>query len=582
MNFLGYPANNGPLFQDLDANGHSIDNLSTLTMLEVPAAPPVPFPPDSAKYYTDATGTLNSIDHNGAIRTYVSAAGGIEDRIISPDSSSEVQCINGGTILFTGLLNLQNNNIENVEMITASTAVPFALVKANVDLGIDTDLFVVTMASIARIYADASASVIFSPDNNTDVGVANGTVALAVNGGANTLIMDSLTTTLSIGTTFVLYDGVYFQSSIPFFSISRQDPINPEITWNDATNTGIYSPTTGSIGITTNGVPNAIFNGDVNGTVLLTNGAPSQFGSKLEVATFQSGNCEHDLHAVGGQAAHVMTFANGTWGARTRTLNGNSLGILTARGWSDAGIYNDRAAAISFQATQDFTTATTNGTKIAFFACPNGSNVLQNSVNINSVGLGCGTNATAMLDAFGPLLTTFRMRDTSQGTGKVMLSDASGFASWYPPDAVFTSKATIYYEGAPPTGTAFAFGVTNMQYIINPVTTIAFNNNFSMPSNGRLMYTGTQGRVFAITAEVSYYTLDLLTPVQNYFYIFKNGGQWPGGRKAAFSTNLLNLFTPVSFTTSIPMFSGDYLEIYASNNTSGAGIQVIDFRMTIN
>src|SRR5690348_10492376 len=104
MNFNGENAtqtsfSGGLITADIDMDGNNIDNLATLTMLEM-ATPVAPTATGSAKYFTDTLGVLNSIDDMGIVRTYETTVSGVQDRIEAPDLSNSVVCANGGLLNF--------------------------------------------------------------------------------------------------------------------------------------------------------------------------------------------------------------------------------------------------------------------------------------------------------------------------------------------------------------------------------------------------------------------------------------------------------------------------------------------------
>lgn len=256
MNFNGFAASS-ILNSDLNANGHSIDNLDTFTQLETPAVPPAPGPADSAKYFTDNTGTLSSIDNHGVVRQYASSTGGIQDRINSSDLSSEVHCLNGGVVAVTGATDFQNNPINNPASI--NTLQPFFINGNNVVIAADIDQIYMHHGGNLRFLVDPVNSALLSPNMQTFLAMIDTEIAMGVNGVSTVFVADATKTQIIQSANNISLLNTETTMTLPIHIHSANLVGSPEYSFDDSNSTGIYSSATGHVSVAAAGSQAADF-----------------------------------------------------------------------------------------------------------------------------------------------------------------------------------------------------------------------------------------------------------------------------------------------------------------------------------
>src|SRR6185436_1634077 len=127
------------------------------------------------------------------------------DRIIAPDLSSSVTCINGGVIQSVGTVNFNENSLNRVTEINAGTTQPFTIIKDNSEIKMDTNLFEIDVASNIRFAAEAGQSVVLSPAMTAGLVVQDTSAFIGVSGIK--FLADTTQTLIQSGTDFVTLSG---------------------------------------------------------------------------------------------------------------------------------------------------------------------------------------------------------------------------------------------------------------------------------------------------------------------------------------------------------------------------------------
>lgn len=215
----------------------------------------------------------------------------------------------------------------------------------------------------------------------------------------------------------------------------------------------LYSNTTG-LGNTANGASALYANTIANhntavGYVVLTNTTTGSFNTAqgsyaLNLNTSGANNTATGYSALYANASGSNNVANGNAALYANTTGFNNTGLgYEALNTLTTGNHNTAIGYASDVASADITNASAIGSN-AYVSASN--SVVIGSINgINgataSVNVGIGTTTpTARLDVNG----TFKIADGTQGTGKILTSDATGLASWQqPPPSTPTYYSSI-------------------------------------------------------------------------------------------------------------------------------------------
>lgn len=579
MNFNGFDATSPSyLTQDIQGNGFSINDIGTVTLVEM-STPPAPTITGSAKYFTDGSGLLNSIDDNGTVLTYLTAGpSGYSDRIVAPNNSCSVIAQNSGTILCDGTLDLNANNIENIAALKASAATPISLENEAGDTKVEVDdtKVEIQVATNAQAQFTTTSSSLLSPDGFSHITLSDSDYVIE-NASGFVMSADATATTLIQGSDTFSLENSKATSTVPIVLPTNNSDTNCDLQFDDSASTGIYSTSAGNLGISTNGLNTTFLDSGGVKMVLMSGDRPqvlTDIGSRFEVTNPLSLSQNIGFNSTGGRSALFFTRANGTWAAPTQVVSGNVIAMVAAKGYTGAGSYSQSVGTINIVAIENFATLANCGTRIQFATTPIGGATNAECASLTSIGLGIGVvTPTAKLDLSGASGTTFKMVDTNQAAGRILMSDANGVGSWSNLNAVPRGIGQIYYQPAVGAVTAFAFGISGTQYILDPVTTLGTVTNFDMPSNGRLRYTGTNTKTFQFTYSLSYYNNGVAAIQDIYIWPHRNGVNISGAgtRNATLATNN---FVNAAGSFTVSMATNDYVELYASNETGTTGINL--------
>jgi hypothetical protein len=338
-----------------------------------------------------------------------------------------------------------------------------------------------------------------------------------------------------------------------------------------------------------------VFDADSNATVVQHGDSTLSLGSVLEVAiqgqqvaTFHSGSplglvlgeqtpqssqatlevqnsslpCQVFVEGANGGSVFDLVRVNNDIAAKNPVLNGDDIAQIRSRGWTGPGFgsLSSPTAQIAFIATENFVSPSNLGTKISFSTVPNGSNALGERMSLDDIGLivGAAGPAAARLEAFGPSGTTFRMRDGSQGPGKVLVSDATGFASWGNVSSLLTT-ANVFFTAGVGSSISLAVPPSVLFPIVIPGSAL-LNNSADITSPGNtcnIQYVGLPSKTLTVSV-----TLNVQGAVGDElnFWAVKNPGGVPvnGAATRVTITNALT-FVPVCYVFTWPAVTFDSL-----------------------
>ena len=483
------------------------------------------------------------------------------------------------------------NNLNMSGVITSSNPSDFTITQDNAVLDLNTNLISMNINGSQRIYATDTASAIVSPDGFTGIAVENGTI-FEINASGAVFYSDPTLTYMSdqTGAGVVSVTATEIAASVPVILNSEQNVAAPDLAFSDSANTGIFSPTTGDVGISASGLLVAEFLASVPGNaapVLFNEGIAQQVaGSKLETAnsSFTAGQSPSIIafNSCAAQTNIQMTRTNGTYALPTQVVSGNNLGNIGCRGYLNTGALSTTTASIQFKALENYATTTNQGSSILFNTTAIASGALATQASLTSIGLGIGvTTPAAKLDLSGASGTTFKMVDTNQALGKVMTSSAAGVGSWADPNTLTFASGYCYFEAASTSGTAIATAVTSTQYLINLASTSVNLTNFTSNSLSRLTYTGTPTKVFRVNCSASIANNSGILPQQFNLWGRKNGSAITGSSgRLTTDTSTTDFFT-AAFSYTISLATNDYIECYISNETGTVSAKIGSLQISI-
>lgn len=486
-----------------------------------------------------------------------------------------------GDVVIDGNLDVQGDiTCTNIDMSgnidATSGASVYTITKDNVDIDMDTDLISLRVAGMDRIVANDTISAIISPDGLTGIAVSDAQIVL-VNSSGLVFYADPTQTIISdtSGATTLSLDSTTISANMPIVLPTNQLATNPDLQFSDSTDTGVYSPALNHVGITCDGTQVANFSPSdaTSRPVLFTDGLVQLVtGSKLEVTNnvFNATIAPTviGLNSAAAQTNVVLTRTNGTYSAPTKVVNTNNLGNIGCRGWLKTGSVSTSTATIQFQAMEDFNTSSTQGTRIQFSTCAVGSGALTTRATLDSTGLGINVAApAARLDISGASGTTFKMVDTNQASGRVMVCDSAGVGSWTNPNSItfIQNIGYCYYEGAVGAGTAIAVAVSGTKYLVNLASTAVSLSNFSHNSLSRLTYTSGSTKIFKVNFTATIANDTGILPQTFYIWGYKNGALITGASCRMVTDMTTTNYYPVSLSFNVSLALNDYIECYISN-----------------
>jgi hypothetical protein len=140
----------------------------------------------------------------------------------------------------------------------------------------------------------------------------------------------------------------------------------------------------------------------------------------------------------------------------------------------------------------------------------------------------------------------------------------------------------LSYEAAIGAKTVFVFGVMGTKYLLNVASVLGVSVDFDSPSPGRLRYIGTITKNFSVNMDVSFQPNGIATLKTIHFWPFKNGVVIPGASsRTSFMAGAAE-YNEAQCNFTISMSTNDYLELYASDETSTVGIQVSNLSILVN
>ncbi len=554
---------------------------------------------------------LISQDDNG------NGGSGGSDRIISPDTTSSVIAQDSSSISSTGNINYNGYALSNIGQLNGLSSSPLAIVNGSERITLSTGVITNSVPlALSNLETAATPDIYWTGTTNTGLlSSFPGAVDVSCSG---TQVLHMINT------------GVSVQPQLIVSSI--HDPSNPDIRFRDSSTTGIYSSITGDVDISCNGVntlnlsstnvtaknqviiPSAhnvlapdicfsdatafgcgIFSSvantldfstsghnsarlDLSG-LLINQGQPRQINNaNLEVFnTIGSGLV--NFESLNNTSLLRLSRANGSVGSLTGLLTNQTIGSISGLGYNGTALIPCNQIVLS--ATENLN-STSSGGAIALKTCLNTTNTLLTRMYIDNTGyVGIGTAVpNAILHLNGVSGTTFKMVDTNQAAGKVLASDSSGVGSWTSIDALPRSQGYIYYEPAIGSSSGFAFGVMSTQYLLNVASTLVSSTNFTMPSNGRLTYTGSITRSFKCSINITLTNNSGILGNQIYLWPYKNGSVITGSSTTIFTNTTTTNFYPASMNFLISLATNDYIELYSSNETGTTGINVHTLQMT--
>lgn len=192
-----------------------------------------------------------------------------------------------------------------------------------------------------------------------------------------------------------------------------------------------------------------------------------------------------------------------------------------------------------------------------------------------------GVNAvspSSQLHVAGVTGLVLRVVDGQELPGRLLeCIDTLGNVKWSQPAVGY-----LRYEAAIAANTTFAFGVQGTKYLINPVTTLGLSSGFDMPADGRLRYIGTATKTFSVNMCTSFRNNNVLGTKTIYFWPYKNGAIITGtSARYSFAAGTQD-YVESSNNFTISLATNDYLELYASDETSTVGIQVSNLSIICN
>jgi hypothetical protein len=155
---------------------------------------------------------------------------------------------------------------------------------------------------------------------------------------------------------YLIY-GQALPAGVPF-TFPLGSAAAPSITFTGDTDTGIYSPGAGRIGLTNNGLGGVEF--DATGSLTIQSDTSSLM--RTWVASSAAPTTSANLQ---------IRRSRGTLAAGSNVLSGDRLGALIWTGSLDASTFSN-SAAVQASATQDYSPAQ-SGSRLEFFITPNGS-----------------------------------------------------------------------------------------------------------------------------------------------------------------------------------------------------------------
>jgi hypothetical protein len=277
---------------------------------------------------------------------------------------------------------------------------------------------------------------------------------------------------------------------------------------------------------------------------------------------------EIDIVSAGVRPLFVLARANGTFGSKTAVLLNDLVGGVTGRGW-DTVSYGTLGA-LNFVANPAGAslTPTDHGGALTFTITPPGGVLVTERMKLTSSGLAIYTTAsflpTSTLDVLGTSGATFRLRDGNQAAGKQLVSiDGNGVAQWQ-----FASLGSLFWSAGVGGSQLYVSPIGNQLVLVPPAAaTLGAGQDFTQPvgNPGRLVYTGLLTKNFVVTMTASLAGTNAGDDV--YLWPHVNGVSL-SNRSARAKSTLAGAFVELSLTMSVQLVTNDYLEIWASNETS--------------
>ncbi|MCB0402193.1 MAG: hypothetical protein KDD41_08920 [Flavobacteriales bacterium] len=302
------------------------------------------------------------------------------------------------------------------------------------------------------------------------------------------------------------------------------------VTWQPAGSTSVWSQGLGGVHPST--ITDAVWIGT-------SNPIP---GANLHLAKEGSVNALFMETFGGSDSKMILSQANGTMSAPTKTLTGNTLGVIEFDGHQGGGLGNyTRGADIIVTSESDFSLSSASSLEIRTM---NNLSNYDARITIDADGeVGIGTTAPVnTLHVNGGVTIT----DGTEGAGKILTSDASGNATWQtlPPSINFGANSSVT---SIPAGFTTTIVFSNVEYD-NGGNYNAATGVFQAPVAG----------VYHVDATVTFDASALNHEFQ--IQILRNGGTY----------KTVTLYNDNTTSTTTAHISGDvYLPV---NNTVSIGI----------
>jgi hypothetical protein len=195
-------------------------------------------------------------------------------------------------------------------------------------------------------------------------------------------------------------------------------------------------------------------------TLLEVAGTINAYGANGGQAIFTSSSNNSGATNSGG---FFVRNSRGPSSARTATQTGDVVGVFGSRGYHDdgtPGFHSQAGAFMHLRAAENFT-STAQGTDISFNTSSIGTISQTQRMIISSegrVGIGTGTPDTTL-----HVVGNIKMVSGAQGAGKVLASDAGGYAEWTTPthQSVLGAPAVTLNPGGMGSGGTVNFSIGN-------------------------------------------------------------------------------------------------------------------------